>query len=96
MTLHRFAARRDASEPSIIATLELLGFSVVRLSIEDGPDLLIGRNGITRVAEVKTGDAKLRPGQVEWWQAWRGNGSIVLRSIDDAVMLGRTWARAAA
>lgn len=96
MSLHRFAARRDASEPSIIAALELMGFSVVRLSVADGPDLLIGRNGITRVAEVKTGDAKLRPGQAAWWRSWRGNGSIVLRSLDDVVTLGRTWARAAA
>jgi hypothetical protein len=89
--LHRRAAKRDASEPAIVEALEAYGFTVQKLSARHAPDLLLGRQGITRVGEVKTGAAALEPGQVDWWARWRGNGLIVLRSLADVDRLARAW-----
>lgn len=91
MSLHRFAAKRDASEPAIVEALEAHGFTVQRLSGPDVPDLLLGKGGITRVVEIKTGRRQLSPGQVEWWARWRGNRKIVLWTVDDAIDLARRW-----
>ena len=90
-SLHRRAARRDSSEGPIVDALEARGFSVQPISAKDVPDLLIGRDNITRVAEVKTGTKALRPGQVRWWGNWRGGAAIVLRDVEDVARLDRAW-----
>ena len=54
MTLPRFAARRDATEPDIVDALESLGFHVERLSEPGIPDLLLSRRHRWYVAECKT------------------------------------------
>lgn len=91
MSLHRRAARRDANEQTIVAALLALGFSVERISKKGVPDLLLGRNGITRVVEVKADAGELTTDQREWCVSWRGNPPIILRSIEDAVKLSRAW-----
>lgn len=91
MSIHRRAAKRDTTEKAIIAALRAFGFSVVQLSVPDGPDLLVGKCGLSRAIEVKTGKAGLRPGQQDWWADWRGNKAIVLRSVDDVPFLVRAW-----
>jgi hypothetical protein len=91
MSLKRFAARRDSSEPDIIVALRAFGFSVQQLSGENVPDLLIGKLGVTRVVEVKTGNAPFKPGQRAWWAKWLGNGLIVLRTVEDVERLNRLW-----
>jgi hypothetical protein len=70
--------------------LRRLGFSVQPLSIPDGPDLLLAKAGRHGLAEVKTGTAKLRPGQRDWIAAWPAP-VYVLRSVDDAVALAQAW-----
>lgn len=89
MSLPRYAARRDKSEPAIVEALEAFGFSVYRL---DTPcDLLLGRGGITRIAECKSLGENLSNSQVDWWGQWRGNGVIVLRTVEDVERLSRVW-----
>jgi hypothetical protein len=66
-------AKRDASEPAIIETLEALGYSVLRLSVPHGPDLLAAKKGgkpELLLAECKTGKGKLRPGQQKFAERW--------------------------
>lgn len=92
MALHRRNPRRDSSEGPIVEALERFGFTVVRLSIPDGPDLLVGRQGVSRPVEVKTGNEPLRPGQRRWWAAWKGSGCIVLRTVEDVTRLAKYWA----
>lgn len=92
MTLKRFAARRDSSEKAIVEALRARGFSVQPLSGANVPDLLLGKLGVTRVVEVKTGDAPFKPGQRDWWAKWHGNGLIVLRTVEDVERLDRLWA----
>jgi hypothetical protein len=73
-------AKRDASEPAIIETLEALGYSVLRLSVKDGPDLIAAKawdwSSANRYKpdvlfiECKTGKAKLKPGQQKFAERW--------------------------
>jgi len=84
MSLHRRAAKRDDSEASIVDRLKALGAGVVRVSGENVPDLLIGWRGMTLLAEVKTGKAKLKPGQVEFASNWRGAPVATLRTPEQA------------
>lgn len=90
MSLNRYAAKRDASEPSIKETLEKHGWSVQPLSIKGGPDLLCGAYGtVTELVECKTGKRKLKPGQSTWHRTWRGLPVRVLRTAADAEQLAR-------
>jgi Holliday junction resolvase len=91
MGLHRWAARRDAAEAPIVDYLRACGFSARRLSGRGIPDLLLGKDGITRVVEVKTDAGELTEDQASFWGEWRGNGRIVLRTIGQAAWLARNW-----
>jgi hypothetical protein len=90
MSLHRRNPKRDANEGPIVDTLEALGFSVVRLSIPGGPDLLVGRHQQTLLAEVKAEDGQLRPEQVEWQARWNGSPVVILRTVEDACDLAQS------
>jgi Holliday junction resolvase len=87
MTIHRRAARRDLVEDSIVATLERCGWTVERLSIAGGPDLLAGRQGITELLECKTGKRKVQANQTDWHARWRGRPVKVLRTVADVLRL---------
>lgn len=89
--IHRRAARRDASEAAIVDALRACGFSVESLSKKGCGDLLLGKHGITRVVEVKSGTESLNDEQRLWWGKWRGNGLIVLRSVEDVARLAALW-----
>ena len=88
----RRAAKRDASEPEIVAALKQCGFSVVRM---DRPvDLLVGvpgRKGPRQMflVECKTGTKgygkTLNENQSEFAASWRGPEIVILRSAQDAV-----------
>jgi hypothetical protein len=77
-------AKRDASEPAIIKTLESCGFSVLRVSVKDGPDLLAfhHRTKSVHLIECKSGTKKLRPGQQQFAETWP---VIVLRCVDSTL-----------
>lgn len=91
MSLPRRAARRDLSEKPIIDTLRRLGFAVQPLSVRNVPDLLIAKAGRAALAECKTGNAELEPGQRDWIAAWPGP-VYVLRTVEDAIALAQGWA----
>ena len=82
-TIMRRAAKRDANETEIIKALRQIGATVQPISENDTPDLLVGYQGINYLMEVKTAKGKLRTGQIEWHDNWRGQTSVV-RSVDDA------------
>lgn len=90
MSLNRFAKQRDANEPEIVAALQAVGATVVRL---DKPvDLLVGYRGANYLIEVKLpagsrgGTAHSAPtdGQVVFFATWRGKASLV-RTPEDAL-----------
>ena len=84
MSLHRRAAKRDDSEREVIDTLEAGGATVQQLSGEDVPDLLVGLRGVNFLIEVKTGNAKLKPGQAKWHEGWGGAKVEVVRNAAQA------------
>lgn len=84
--MRRFA-RTDSTHIDIVATLRLLGCSVVSLSpIGRGcPDLAVAVAGKTYLVEIKDGSKswKLTPDQERFILGW--NAEIpVLESVDDA------------
>jgi hypothetical protein len=81
MGLRRFANRRDANEPHIIAALEALGCLVHRM---DKPvDLLVLHRGTVHLVEVKTTKGKLTQDQRDFAEGWP---ITVLRSVDEAIV----------
>jgi hypothetical protein len=73
------AARRDGNEAGIIAALEKAGASVQQLNLTNGPDLLVGANGLTHLLEIKSERGQLSAGQSEWHRNWRGEKVWVVR-----------------
>lgn len=84
----RRAAKRDLSEKLIVDVLRKCGWSVLQISVPDGPDLFAARAGHSVAIEVKTGKQKLRPGQERFKSAWQGE-YVVLRNVDEALAFNR-------
>lgn len=95
----KHARRRDENEPDIVTAFEERGCSVTRLDGAGVPDLLVGRRGRTWLVEVKLpfgpkggiprrrdhegGYHDFTEDQVKWWKAWRGEGPMVVRTVED-------------
>jgi hypothetical protein len=94
----RRAARTDANQAEIVAALRGVGASVQPLhAVGQGcPDLLVGKDNVNFLVEVKDGsrppsERQLTPHQREWHDTWRGNVAIV-KSIEEALTLvGCGW-----
>jgi Holliday junction resolvase len=75
----RWASRLDRTHTEIVSVFKQLGCSVLNLSrVGQGcPDLLVARNGVAALCEVKDGkarnrDKQLRKGQVDFVDQWKG------------------------
>lgn len=91
MSLHRRNPRRDRNETAIVQTLRWAGWSVLRLSIPGAPDLLLGRGERLVLAEIKVPGATLRPNQRLWHADWRGPKPLLLRSVEDALEISKSF-----
>lgn len=80
----RQAAKRDANEQEIVSALEAVGCTVRRLSQKGLPDLLVGRQDVTYLLEVKERKGSLTSDQIEFFQLWQGHAAIV-RTVEDAL-----------
>jgi hypothetical protein len=80
--------RVDANQSEIVAALRAMGASVQCLhTVGQGcPDLLVGRQGVNLLVEVKRGKSGLTPDEQIWHAAWRGHVAIV-RTVEDAAAL---------
>lgn len=80
--------KRDKNEPEIIEALTAAGASVVKLSIHNVPDLLVGYGSKkTFLLEVKYGKNKLKDGQREWIDNWQGSPVYIVRTVEEALAL---------
>ncbi len=70
----RHAAKRDTTEPAIIAALQRAGWSVIRLSDTGAPDLLAIRHGVVRPVECKSPGGALTPAQRKAFLSWAAAG----------------------
>ena len=93
----KYAKRRDANEPIVIAALEAVGAAVVQLDGDGLPDLLVAYRGALHLVEVKNPASKngqhyatdgLTKAQVKWFAEWRdkgGNAPHVVKNADEAL-----------
>ncbi len=84
MSIHRRAAKRDANEAEIKDALKAVGASVVTISAKGVPDLLVGYRGVNYLLETKGKRGKLTPDQVQFFEDWCGEASVV-RTVEDAL-----------
>ena len=96
----RRAAKVDGNHVAVMLRFRSYGFSVLSLArLGDGaPDLLVARNGLTAVVEVKDGSKppsrrKLRPAQVEFLSSWRG-ATYVVERLEQVDAIAEGWSRA--
>lgn len=82
----RKIAKKDDNHNEIKKGLEGAGFSVwdTHQMGNDFPDMIIARNSLTAVVEIKSGSGKLTKGQIEFKLLWRGK-HIVAKSVEDVL-----------
>jgi hypothetical protein len=93
------AAKRDDSEPEVVAAFVEGGATVWKISGANVPDLVIGFLGRTHAVEVKTGNACLSAGQLAAFGpggGWAGEPVQIARNGPQAKRLLRVWEIAAA
>jgi len=75
----RRAAKVDANQPEIVAYLRAHGFSVEHLHMvgEGCPDIMVGRDEVNYLIEIKVPGEKLNERQVKWHGKWRGQKMTV-------------------
>lgn len=75
--------RRDALEEPCVELLEKAGWHVLRVSVKDGPDLVVSKAAwFTACLEIKSGKKKLKPGQQKWHDTWPGM-TAVIHSVEE-------------
>lgn len=91
----RRAAKIDDNQHEIVGTFRALGYSVKSLAQlgEGTPDLLLGKNTLNFLVEVKDGakspsQRKLTDDQIKFHGAWEGSIAII-ESIDDVIAFDR-------
>lgn len=79
--------RPDANHSDIVKFYEQLFCSVVELHKVGGgcPDLLIGCQQVTELAEIKTADGDLEPSQKTFMTNWRGSKVVIVRDQQDVL-----------
>ena len=85
MSLNRRAPKRDANETVIKEALRAAGATVEELSGKGIPDLLIGYQQQTVLAEVKSAKGKLTEAQETFHRRWKGGVIYILRTTEDAI-----------
>ena len=88
--LHRYDAKRDANEPTIIDYFRWHGYSVEQISGKGVPDLLLGKDGKNYIVEVKGEGKNLNQNQKEWHANWLGQIAIC-RTTEDAQAFIDKW-----
>jgi hypothetical protein len=83
----RFAAKRDANEPAIIAALQLAGWSIFQVGATGFPDLVAVRRGVSHFLEVKMAKGALTEAQVKLHRRMAAAGLAVhiVRTPDEAL-----------
>lgn len=83
--LMRLKARRDGTEDPIIEGLEKAGYSVVKISQANVPDLLVCKDGRAWFVECKSKYGTLRDGQAKFIEQWQGCPIIVAKTLEEVL-----------
>ncbi len=85
-----YAKRTDNNHSEIVKTLRQLGCSVFDTSRVAGgfPDLVVGRNKITCLVEIKSDEKKKYTSAQELFMMnWRGSAVVRINDVDGAIRL---------
>src|SRR5258706_15917491 len=85
MGLKSYSAKRDANEKEIVYALEVVGATVVRLSVKNVPDLLVGYRGMNYLLEVKDVGGRVLKGQQGFIDLWEGFKPMVVWTVEEAL-----------
>jgi Holliday junction resolvase len=87
----RRAAKADDNQPQIVKAFRQMGFSVAHThTIGKGfPDIVVGRDGINTLVEIKDGDKvkskkQLTADEKEFHQMWLGE-IVIIESIEEVI-----------
>lgn len=83
-----YARRTDTTQREIVATLEMLGYSVaLTFRVGNGfPDLVAGKRGRDWKIECKSGPkATYTDDQIRFMDEWKGASIVRLDSVEDAI-----------
>mgnify|MGYP001105367233 CR=1 FL=1 len=82
--MRRAVYRTDANQNDIVEYLRDLGFGVVSLAAVGGgvPDLLVSKEDLTCLVEVKSDNGKLRKSQEDFIDNWPGQVFVVYNRDD--------------
>lgn len=82
-----YKRRVDSNQKEIVNDLRKLGFSVfiTKTLTKDFPDLVIGRNRITALVEIKSEEGGLSEGQEKFRKEWKGSQIIVAKTTEDVL-----------
>lgn len=88
MTIHRYAAKRDRVERTLLQQLRSIpALSVVPLSGKGIPDLLVGYQGKTILVEVKSGKrGHFTEHQVAFQEQWSGTPVVRAETVEDVLI----------
>ena len=86
--MRKFSRRVDTDQAAIVARLRAAGYSVLSLSgMGKGcPDLLIGKDGVNYLCEVKAIKGKLTPEQEKFLNEWQGIVTILTLEFLEALL----------
>lgn len=85
-----YAKRTDLNHAEIVKTLRQLGCSVFDTSRVAGgfPDLVVGRNQITCLVEIKSdAKAKFTSSQEMFMMNWKGSAVLRINDVNGAIRL---------
>ncbi len=89
----RRAAKVDKNQSLIVSHAKKLGAEVLHLhSVGRGcPDLLISYNGFNYLVEVKSEKGKLNESQVQFFEKWKGQVSVIYTTNELESLLGISY-----
>ena len=82
------AKKVDKNQRAIVQALRQCGYTVLHLhAVGRGcPDLMVGRDGVNYLIEVKSAKGKLTPQQVTFFGHWQGQ-VMIIRSVEEVMAL---------
>ena len=83
------ARRVDTNHATVKKAFKKMGCSILDLfRVGDGcPDLLIAVSGVDQLVEVKSENGEVEWEQAEFHAEWRGAKPVVIRTVEEAVLL---------
>lgn len=80
----------DGFQADLVRDLQRMGITVAVTSDVGGgfPDMVLGKFGVTDLAENKVGNAPYTPAQIKFHAEWKGRPILTFRSYEEGIRWG--------